>query len=124
MIEAAIDTGDAKTMRAVVQIARTTRPGDSSEIDTLEALFQARLEAESAAQKAAQEHRIRTAKVYENWRGKGQVGAFRSSGNSNDAGVSLGLDIERQGITWRHRLRAALDYQRSNGLTSREQYLL
>lgn len=65
-----------------------------------------------------------SAKVYENWRGSGQVGAFKSSGKNDEAGISLALNFARQGIAWRHRLRAAVDYKRSNGVTSREQYLL
>ena len=34
-----------------------------------------------------------------------------------------GLDLQRTGIDWRHKFRAQLNYQRTNGVTSREQYL-
>src|SRR5690606_13027720 len=54
----------------------------------------------------------------------GQVGAFQSSGNSDNVGVSVALSLTREGIDWSHRLNASMDYQRSNDVTSREQYML
>ncbi len=46
-----------------------------------------------------------------------------TTGNSDNTGVSLAIALQRTGIDWEHRLRATADYQRSNGRTSREQYL-
>ena len=66
---------------------------------------------------------LRTAGIFENWKGRGQIGAFQSSGNSDNVGVTLSLAVTRRGIDWEHRLRATGDYQRSNGRTSREQFL-
>lgn len=123
MIEAAIATGDKGKVATVVEIARQTNPQDAAEIDALDAAFRERLAAADAAEKARKEEEIRTAGVLENWHGKGQVGAFQSSGNSHDVGVSLALNLDRQGIDWQHKLAATVDYQRSNGRTSRERYL-
>lgn len=123
MIEAAIATGDRGKVATVVEIARQTNPRDVAEIDALDAGFRERIAAADAAEKARKEEEIRTAGLLENWHGKGQVGAFQSSGNSHDVGVSLALNLERKGIDWQHKLAATVDYQRSNGHTSRERYL-
>jgi putative salt-induced outer membrane protein len=124
MIDAAIATGDAAQVKTVVDLAKQTNPDDVAEIDALDAGFQAQLAERVAAEQARKEEEIRTAGLFENWSGKGQVGAFQSSGNSDDAGVSLALNLDRKGIDWQHKLRANMDYRRSNGRTSREQYLL
>jgi putative salt-induced outer membrane protein len=124
MIEAAIAGGDAAKVRTVVDLAKQTIPEAADEIDALQGAFAAEQRKIAAAEKARKEEEIRTAGLFENWSGSGQIGAFQSSGNSDDAGVSLALDLNRQGIDWRHKLRSSIDYRRSNGRTSREQYLL
>ena len=123
MIEAAIATGDKAKVAAVVEVAKTTNTGDAAEIDALDQAFRQRLAEKDAAEKARKEAEIRTAGLFDEWHGKGQVGAFQSTGNSHDIGVSLALNLDRKGIEWEHKLTATIDYQRSNGLTSRERYL-
>jgi len=123
MIEAAIATGDAAKVATMLEIAKQTNPDDAAEIDALDRAFQARQAELAAAEAVRKEQEIRTAGPIENWTGRGQVGAFQSSGNSEDVGVTLSLALERTGINWQHRLRANVDYQHSNGRTSREQYL-
>jgi putative salt-induced outer membrane protein len=61
--------------------------------------------------------------LFENWSGKGEFGAFRATGNASDTGITTGITADRQGIDWRHKLTARVDYQRSRGVTTREQYL-
>lgn len=123
MIEAAIGSGDPAKIRAVVEVARQTNPDDAAEIDALYGAFLTKQAELAAAEKARREDEIRTAGLLQNWSGQGQAGAFQSSGNSDNVGVTLSLALERTGIDWQHRFRASADYQRSNGSTSREQYL-
>ena len=123
MIEAAIATADAGKVATVVELADATNPGDKAEIDALHQGFLEDRRERAAAQAQQRELAIRAAGPFEEWSGRGQIGAFQSSGNSNDAGVTLSLALERTGIDWQHRLRSTVDYQRSNGRTSREQYL-
>ncbi len=123
MIDAAIATGDAKTVKTVVDLAKKTNPDDGAEIDQLHRVFLDKQRELAAAERVRKEEDIRTAGVFENWSGRGQIGAFQSSGNSSNVGVTVALDLKREGIDWEHRLHAATDYQRSNGRTSREQYL-
>ncbi|HWK42666.1 MAG TPA: DUF481 domain-containing protein [Croceibacterium sp.] len=123
MVEAAIATGDAAKVRTVVEIAKQTNPDDVAEIDALNGAFQQKRRELATAEAARKEEEIRTAGIFERWSGRGQIGAFQSSGNSSNVGVTLSLAMERTGIDWQHRFKANADYQRSNGRTSREQYL-
>lgn len=123
MIDAAIATGDEGKVRTVTELARTTNPADIGEIDAIVATFQADMAARRAAEAKAKEELIRTASLFENWSGKGEFGAFRATGNSSNTGITTGLMIDRQGIAWRHLLTARVDYQRANGVTTREQFL-
>jgi putative salt-induced outer membrane protein len=124
MIDAAIATGDARTAQTVVTIARQTNPEDVAEIDALWNAFVTRQSELAAAQEVSRQEALRNAGLFDNWSGRGQIGAFQSTGNSDMTGVTVALALQRTGIDWEHRLRATADYQRSNGRTSREQYLV
>ncbi|MGV3555192.1 MAG: DUF481 domain-containing protein [Croceibacterium sp.] len=122
MIEAAIATGNKDKIAAVVEVAKATNPQDHAEIDALHGAF---LEEQKAAAELAgqeKEQALRTAGVFESWGGKGEIGAYLSSGNSSNEGLTAGLTLDRKGIDWSHKLRGRMDYQRANGRTSREQY--
>lgn len=123
MIDAAIATGDEAKVRTVIELARTTNPTDGAELDAIVAAFEVKLAETKAAEAAAKEAAIRTAGLLEHWSGKGEFGAFTASGNSSNTGITAGLAVDRQGIAWRHRLTARVDYQRANGTTTREQLL-
>ncbi|MDP4604578.1 MAG: DUF481 domain-containing protein [Erythrobacter sp.] len=123
MIDAAIATGDENKVRIVAELARTTNPADTDEINALLTAFEAQVAARLAAEKAEKDEKIRTAGLFENWSGKGEFGAFRATGNSSNTGITTGLTAQRQGIDWRHQLTARADYQRANGVTTREQFL-
>lgn len=123
LIDAAIATGDEAKVRTVIDLARTTNPDDGAELDAILALFETDLAAAQAEAAAAEEAGIRNAGLFENWSGQGQLGAFRSTGNSSNTGVTAGLTLERIGINWRHKLSGIADFQRTNGVTTREQFL-
>src|SRR3546814_16325615 len=48
---------------------------------------------------------------------------LRSTGGSSEFGGSVSLTLTRQGLHWRHVLRAHADYRRANGETSQEHFL-
>lgn len=123
MINAAIATGDEAKARTVIEIARSTNPDDTAEIDALLAGFESDLAAAATQKAAADEAAIRNAGLFDNWSGRGELGAFNATGNSSNTGLTAGLTLTREGINWRHKLRARADYQRSNGMTTREQIL-
>ena len=122
MIDAAVATGDEGKVRTVIDLAKQTNPGEAAAIDALGAtFFAAKLEAKRLAETKRLEA-IRNAGLLDNWKGRGEFGGFRQTGNSDNLGLSAGLDIKREGIEWTHALRARADYQRSNGVASREKY--
>ena len=123
MIDAAIATGDPAQVKTVVTLAKQTNAADGAEIDALNQTFLDRQASLAAAEAARKDASIRSAGLLDNWHGRGEIGASRSTGNSSTTGLTAGLGLERTGIRWRHKLRALADYQRSNGVTTREQFL-
>jgi putative salt-induced outer membrane protein len=123
MIDAAIATGDAAKVRTIAEIARTTNPADTAEIDSRIAAFETGLAAAQAAEAEAKQAALRHAGLFDNWSGRGELGGFRATGNTSNTGITAGLALDRQGIKWRHRLTGRTDYQRANGVTTREQFL-
>ncbi|WP_379920727.1 YdiY family protein [Erythrobacter sp. R86502] len=123
MIDAAIATGDEGKVRTVTELARTTNPAEQEEIDAIVARFETAVAARKAVEAEARERKIRAAGVFDNWSGSGEFGAFRATGNSSNTGITAGLTVDREGIDWRHKLTGRVDYQRANGVTTREQFL-
>lgn len=123
MIEAALKTGDKGKIETVIALAREAEPKGQDEIKAIETAWRADVANKTRLASEANTRRIREAGVFELWSGQGQLGGFQSSGNSNNLGLSAALNLKRQGLDWSHSLRATADYQRSNGITSREQFL-
>ncbi|OYX65103.1 MAG: hypothetical protein B7Y88_10580 [Sphingomonadales bacterium 32-64-17] len=123
MVDAAIETGDPDKIAAVIEIARSTNPDAAEELNALhEAFKNSRAEAERLAA-AEEERRIREAGLLTNWSGEGQIGAFQSSGNTESIGLTAALALTRKGIDWTHKMKLSADYQRTDGETSRKQWL-
>lgn len=123
MIDAAISTGDETKVRTIAEIARQTNPADTAEIDAIVADFNTALAARKKAEEEAKLAALREADLLDNWSGRGELGGFRSTGNTSNSGFTAALSLDRQGIKWRHRLTARADYQRASGVTTREQFL-
>lgn len=123
LIEAAIATGDPKKVETVADLAKQTNPGDTAEVDELVTHFRAEQKRLAAAKAARKERELRSAGLFDNWHGKGEIGAARSTGNSSELGVTAALTLERRGIDWRHKFTAKADYQRTDGETTKEQFL-
>lgn len=123
MIDAAIATGDEAKVRTVIDLARATNPDDGAQLDRILAGFETQMAANKAEAEAAKEAEIRSAGLLDNWSGQGELGAFMSSGNADNTGVTASLALTKDGINWRHKLAARADYQRSEGVTTREQFL-
>lgn len=123
MIEAAIDTGDPDKVATVIELARQTHPEDTAEIDALATAFRTGQEAAAQQQAVQDREALENAGLFERWSGKGQVGAFRSTGNSENIGLTAALRLEREGADWTHLLRGNADYQESRGVVTRERFL-
>ncbi|WBY15659.1 DUF481 domain-containing protein [Erythrobacteraceae bacterium WH01K] len=122
MIDAAIESGDSKAVSTVLKLARQTNPDQVAEIDEIANAY-SQQQAELARQAAEEKDRqLADAGVFDNWTGKGEIGAFRATGNTSNTGLSGALELRRSGIDWSHKLTGRADYQRTGGVTTREKY--
>ncbi len=117
MLTAAIETGDDKEIATVAKFARATHPDDGEEIDAM----LKRHRAAKAELVAKRKREMQEAGFFEHWSGEGELGAFRSTGNSDDTGLAVGVKLTKDAVRWRYKFRARADYQRSDGETTREQ---
>lgn len=115
MLEAAIANGSETDIATVAKIARQTNPQSADEIQRLVNSWKDRT-------KATRDTVIREARFTELWTGRVEAGGFRSTGSTSEIGISANATATRTGLQWSHKLTAAADYRRANGVTSRERY--
>ena len=135
MITNAVREGEPGDMDAVVKMARKSFPEDSAEIDALVVALQSpqgipvsattpAQPAVVAAVEAVQEQKEQAAppppKPEIKWSGRGDLGGFHTSGNTDSFGVTLGGKLTRKGPSITHQLRVRGDYQESSGKKTRE----
>lgn len=116
MLDTAIASGNEADIATVAKIAKASNPADAAEIDALVA-------AHSQAVAQAALARKQEAGFFDDWHGSGELGGSIATGNTKSTGLSAGLTLTKEGIKWRHRFRAAADYLRSDGVTTRNQWL-
>jgi putative salt-induced outer membrane protein len=103
-------------LKAVVKVAKSAHPDSTAEID---ALVES-LKAEAASEREA---RLARAGIWDAWSGSGQVGISKTTGNTSDTGFIVGLQLAKDGLTFRHKLNAQVDRQTSSGRKTRDRYL-
>lgn len=118
MIQAAIESGKDAEIKSVIKFAKVANPDSIAEIDAIMASYVVKKTQLAATKKRAKME----APFFENWSGKGELGGFRNTGNSSSVGLSSGISLAKDAVDWRLKFRARADYQRSNGVTTREQY--
>ncbi|MEO0589968.1 MAG: DUF481 domain-containing protein [Pseudomonadota bacterium] len=123
MIDAALASGDEAAVRTVIDLAKQTNPDDVAELDAILAGYEDDLALAAAEQAAAEEEAIRSAGLFDNWSGAGELGAFMSTGNAENTGLTASLSLVKEGLRWRHKLSGRADYQETEGTVTREQYL-
>lgn len=123
MLAAAIASQKDGDVEAVGKLAKKATPDKAAEIDALLADYRQKRAEEKRAAAEAERERLANAKIWQNWKGEGQIGASHATGNTKSAGLSLGVALARKGIDWNQRFRAQADYQRTNGRTTIEKYL-
>lgn len=114
LLDAALAGGDPAEIATVAKYLKQVAPLAAADIDLAVTKQKSQLS-------ELHEEKVREAGAFDLWKGEGQVGGFVSTGNSETVGISVGFNATREGLQWRHKLRAQLDYQRSNGVTSRNQ---
>lgn len=124
MIDTAIKNGDKAKIAAIVEVAKQTNPADVAEINAIHGEYLAQQAEKERLAAEAREQELRNADLFENWSGKGELGGFHSTGNSERVGVTAAINLNRKGVDWSHKLRGRIDYQRNNGRTSREKFFV
>ncbi|TXC64509.1 DUF481 domain-containing protein [Sphingosinicella ginsenosidimutans] len=116
MVNDALTSGSDAELAAVVKFARRAYPAQASALDSQVAARAARRAAEARA-------RIAAAGPLENWHGRAEVGATRSTGNVDNFGLYGSLGVTREGLRWTHQVRASANVQETDGVRTQEQLL-
>jgi len=117
MIEAAAVAGDPAALVNITDAAKAAYPGFGEAVDDLVR----KLKADAETQRIA---RLQTLRFYQSWSGEGEVGASRTSGNTDDTTLAVGLQVKKEGLRWRHKFNAAAEYQRSQNVSGTEIWCL
>lgn len=113
MIDAA--AGDPAALKTVADLAKKTNPDSVAEID-------AQLAGIEKKNEEARLAKIDSEGVFEGWKGEGQLGAFGSTGNTDQSGIAAGLKLSKETRKWKHTLAGTVDYQKTDGVTTAERF--
>jgi putative salt-induced outer membrane protein len=116
MLEAAMASGSDSEMATVVKYARLAAPEAAAEINHITEEWRNR-------RYQAAQRRLREAEFLDLVKGRAELGAYLTQGNSRNAGITVAAEVRREGIEWRHKLKLQGDYQESLGIVTRERYL-
>lgn len=116
MLDAAMESGSEGDVAVIVKYAKGADPASADLVAKIASDW--RKERQARAQR-----RIREAAFFDLMKGRAELGGYLSRGNTNNVGVTGNLELRREGLEWRHKLRAQADYQESLGIVSRERYL-
>ncbi|RIA46660.1 putative salt-induced outer membrane protein [Hephaestia caeni] len=116
MLDSAIAGGNDGEIDTVVKYAGRRAPWAQD-------AMKKRVNAWRTDRRLRHEAMVEAAGVFELWKGKATVGGWLTTGNTDNIGLSAVVDVTREGLQWRHKVRLQADFQRSNDITTREHYL-
>lgn len=116
MLDAAIASGNEGEVATIAKYARVADPASA---DAVLAIADAWRAARAAERKAV----LADAGLFDLWKGRAELGGYLTTGNSRTVGGTAVVDVQREALRWRHKLRLQADYQESLGITTREHYL-
>ncbi|MDF7777150.1 DUF481 domain-containing protein [Sphingomonas sp. AOB5] len=116
MLDAAFASGNESEVATIVKYARGASPEHAETINKLAADWR-------SERRRNNERRIREAGLFDLMKGRAELGGYRTTGNTNNVGLSAVVELRREGLEWRHKLRVQGDYQESLGIVTRERYM-
>lgn len=116
MLEAAMQSGNENDVAVIVKYARSADPESADKLVKIAADWR-----DSRLKKA--QAKIRSADFFALVKGHAELGGYVTTGNTENVGIAAAMELKRDGLDWRHKLRVQADYQESLGVTTRERYL-
>lgn len=116
MLDAAMASGNEGDVAVIVKYAKSTAPESGDAVARIASQWR-----DTRRRKA--EEKLREAEFFELVKGRAELGGYITTGNSDNIGLTALLDVRREALHWRHKLRLQADYQESLGVTTREHYL-
>ena len=116
MLDAAMESGNENDVATIVKYAKAAAPESAELVMTIASKW-------SADRRESAQRKLRDADFFDLMRARAELGGYVSSGNTENAGLAASMEIKREGLDWRHKLRLQADYQESLGLVTRERYL-
>ncbi|MCW3837906.1 YdiY family protein [Sphingomonas canadensis] len=116
MLDAAMASGNEGEVATVAKYARAAAPEAAALIDRLTVEWR-------EGRRRERERRLREADFLELVKGRIELGAYRSTGNTDNIGLLAAFELRREGLEWRHKLRGRMEYQESQGRVTQERYL-
>ncbi|QAY75650.1 YdiY family protein [Sphingosinicella sp. BN140058] len=123
IIEAAIASGDAKTIETVIRLARETHPLAGAQIDDMLKVWRVQVAAAEAARKKEREEELAEAGFFDNWKGQVEIGASRSTGQTSYVGFYGSLGFNKEGLRWRHKIDARAEVQDGRNVVNTERFI-
>jgi putative salt-induced outer membrane protein len=120
VIDAAIKSDDAAAIGAVVRFTKQSNPEVAGQIDQIYAGWSARMAEKKAREEQERRERLAAARFFQYWRGEIEIGASRSTGNTENLGIYGAVRFDREGINWRHKIIGRTDVQETSGVTTTE----
>lgn len=116
MLDAAMASGSESEVMTIAKYAATAAPDSADEIRKIAGMWK-------DERRAAADRTLRDSGFFDLVRGRVELGGFATTGNTQNVGLTLGADIKREGLEWRHKLRLLAEYQENAGVIAREHYL-
>lgn len=116
MLDAAIASNNDSEIAVIVKYARAVDPASGDAVARIADSWRVK-------RRDDQVRTIREASFVDLWTGRAELGGWKTTGNSDNTGLSAVIDLNREGIRWRQKFRAQADYQESANVTTREHYL-
>lgn len=116
MLDAAMQSGSEGDVAVIVKYAKTADPASADLV--------VKTATDWRNNRLAQANlKIREADFFDLVKGHAELGGYVSTGNTRNVGLTAAVEIKREALEWRHKLRLQADYQESLGIVSRERYV-
>ncbi len=116
MLDAAMASGSEGDVAVIVKYARGADPASADLV--VKAASDWRNDRLAKANR-----KLREADFFDLVKGRAELGGYVSTGNTENVGLTAAIELRREGLEWRHKLRLQADYQESLSVVTRERYL-